>query len=193
MIVFASNHDHAGNTPRGLRLLHDAGPSDPRRRLEAAFILLSPFTPLVFMGREYGELAPFPYFVDHGDPVLVESVRLGRRNEFADSDWDGGIADPADPATFASAVIDPTLAERGPHARLLAMYTELLRLRRELRVLTDPSADQTVELDGSVLTVRRIGGRSGTTTTTRARITSAASRSIWGAAARCARLRLGRR
>ena len=158
MIVFASNHDHAGNTPLGLRMLHEGGPTDPRRRLEAAFILLSPFTPLIFMGREYGETAPFPYFVDHGDPRLVEAVREGRRSEFAEVDWQGGVADPADPATFASAVIDPSISETGPHARVLAMYTELLRLRREVTVLTDGAADQTVELDGPMLTVRRHGG-----------------------------------
>jgi maltooligosyltrehalose trehalohydrolase len=155
MIVFSSNHDHAGNTPRGLRMLHEGGPTDPRRRLGAAFVLLSPFTPLIFMGREYAETAPFPYFVDHGDPELVEAVRRGRRREFADADWEGGVADPADPATFESAVIDPSIADDGPHARALALYTELLRLRREIPVLTAASASQVVRLDGLVLVLVR--------------------------------------
>lgn len=166
LIVFASNHDHVGNTPRGERMLHDGGPTDPRRRLGAAFILLSPFTPLLFMGREYGETAPFPYFVDHGDPELIEAVRHGRRQEFADVDWDRGIADPSDPATFESAVIDPSVASTGPHAQLLAMYRELLRLRRELGILTDSAATQQVALDGDILTVRRVGAAPGSVVST---------------------------
>jgi maltooligosyltrehalose trehalohydrolase len=154
-VVFATNHDHVGNTPRGERMLHGADPADPRRRLAAAFVLLSPFTPLLFMGEEYGETAPFPYFVDHGDPELVEAVRRGRQAEFAGVDWEGGIADPADPATFTSAVLDPSLGESGPHAALLAMYTELIRLRRDEPVITDPDAEQRVVLDGKLLTVIR--------------------------------------
>jgi maltooligosyltrehalose trehalohydrolase len=136
-------------------MLHDAELSDPRRRLAPTFILLSPFTPLLFMGEEYGDPAPFPYFVDHGDHDLVEAVRRGRKAEFSGVDWEGGIADPADPATFAAAVLDPSLAESGGRAALLAMYTELLRLRRDEPVLTDPGAEQQVLLDGSLLTVVR--------------------------------------
>ncbi len=154
-IVFSQNHDHTGNTPQGKRLLHDAGPSDPRLRLAAATILLSPFTPMLFMGEEYGERAPFPYFIDHGDADLVEAVRRGRRREFSGNDWTGGVADPADPATFDAAVLDPACADHQPHAGLLAMYTELLRLRREHRVLTDPRASQTVESDATSITIKR--------------------------------------
>lgn len=159
-IVFSTNHDHVGNTPRGERMLHDAGIADPRRRLAAAFILLSPFTPMLFMGEEYGETAPFPYFVDHGDPDLVEAVRRGRRAEFSDVDWAGGVADPADPATFTAAVLDPSLGDSGPHAGLLAMYTELIRLRRDLPILTDAAAEQRVVLDGGLLTVIRTSATS---------------------------------
>ncbi len=158
-IVFDTNHDHVGNTPSGARLLADADPGDPRHRLAAAAVLLSPFTPMLFMGEEYGETAPFPYFIDHGDPELVEAVRQGRQREFADADWSGddgpGVADPADPATFAAAVLDPTLTEHEPHRSRLAMYTELLRLRREHPVLTDPAAEQHVSIVEDVIVVAR--------------------------------------
>ena len=154
-VIFSTNHDHVGNTPRGDRLLSDATPDDPRRRLAAAFVLLSPFTPMLFMGEEYGEPAPFPYFIDHGDPELVEAVRQGRQREFSGVDWEGGVADPADPATFEAAVLDPSIASSGLHARLLAMYTALLRIRREHPVLTDANAIQTVDLDSAVLTLSR--------------------------------------
>jgi maltooligosyltrehalose trehalohydrolase len=156
-IVFDTNHDHVGNTPDGARMLAEAGPDDPRHRLAAASILLSPFTPLLFMGEEYGEIAPFPYFVDHGDPDLVQAVRQGRRDEFADTDWSdrGTVADPADPATFASAVLDATLADREPHRSRLEMYTELLRIRREHLVLTDSTARQEVSVVGDTIFVVR--------------------------------------
>jgi maltooligosyltrehalose trehalohydrolase len=110
---------------------------------------------MLFMGEEYGETAPFPYFVDHGDADLVEAVRQGRQREFSGVDWEGDVADPADPATFAAAVLDPTLTEREPHRSRLAMYTELLRLRREHGVLTDPAAHQHVSTVGDTLFVVR--------------------------------------
>ncbi len=154
-VVFDTNHDHVGNTPAGARLLADADPNDPRRRLAAAAILLSPFTPMLFMGEEYGETAPFPYFIDHGDPELVEAVRAGRQREFSGADWSGGVADPADPATFERAILDVTLTEREPHRSRLAMYTELLRIRREHPVLTDPAAQQHVSIVGDTMFVVR--------------------------------------
>ncbi|MET0910928.1 MAG: malto-oligosyltrehalose trehalohydrolase, partial [Ilumatobacteraceae bacterium] len=90
-VVFSSNHDHVGNTPAGGRPSFDQA----QRILAAATIVLSPFTPMLFMGEEYGEPAPFPYFVDHGDTDLLEAVRVGRRNEFARSEWTEAVADPA--------------------------------------------------------------------------------------------------
>jgi maltooligosyltrehalose trehalohydrolase len=157
-VVFDTNHDHVGNTPRGDRMLADAEPGDPRHRLAAAAVLLSPFTPMLFMGEEYGELAPFPFFVDHSDPELIEAVRRGRSEEFALSEGGDGIADPADPTTFRDAVIDPSLAESEPHRSHLEMYTELLRLRRELPIVTADDADQTTTLDGEAMTVTRTLG-----------------------------------
>ena len=157
-IIFDQNHDHVGNTPDGRRLLAAAGPGDPRLRLAAAAVLLSPFTPMLFMGEEYAETAPFPYFIDHGDPGLVEAVRQGRRAEFSGVDWSGDVADPADPDTFARAVLDPTLAEVEPHRSVLAMYRELLGLRRTHAVLTSAAATQEVRLDGSTLLVERALG-----------------------------------
>ena len=60
-------------------------------KMAAGIILLSPNLPLLFMGEEYGETAPFPYFVSHSDPGLdrgraprtprgVRIVRLGGRS-----------------------------------------------------------------------------------------------------------------
>lgn len=137
LVVFAQNHDQVGNRPRGDRL--GAVLTPDRLRLAAAAVLLSPYLPLIFMGEEYGEPAPFPYFVSHGDPALVEAVRRGRREEFAAFAWQGGVPDPQAEATFRSARLDRTLRDREPHCRLLAFYRELLRLRRELPPLRRPS------------------------------------------------------
>jgi maltooligosyltrehalose trehalohydrolase len=157
-VVFTTNHDHVGNTARGERMLSDDPDRWAKLRLAASAILLSPFTPMLFMGEEYGEVAPFPYFVDHTDPELVEAVRRGRTEEFAHLGGSDGIADPADPSTFRAAVLDPSLAESEPHRSHLAMYTELLRLRRELDIVTHRDADQSVTLQGEAMTVTRTLG-----------------------------------
>ena len=150
-VVFTSNHDHVGNTPAGAR-----PPYDHRRRLvAAAAVLLSPFTPLLFMGEEYGETAPFPFFVDHGDADLLEATRTGRQEEFAAAEWTDEVLDPADPATFEAAVLDPSLADQPEHAEVLAAYTELIALRRHHPVVHAPDAEQSVSRVGDAVVVTR--------------------------------------
>ena len=153
-VAFSSNHDHVGNTPNGAR-----PPFDHRQRLvAAAAVVLSPFTPLLFMGEEYGETRPFPYFVDHSDPALIEAVREGRAQEFARSEWSEPVADPADPATFEAAILDPSITTIEPHRSILAAYTELLALRRVHGVVHDPTAEQRVQRTGDAIVVeRRLG------------------------------------
>ena len=75
-VLFAQNHDHVGNRPQGDRLASIVGAG--ALRLAAAVLLLSPGVPLLFMGEEYGETAPFAYFVDHADSELRQAVRRGR-------------------------------------------------------------------------------------------------------------------
>jgi maltooligosyltrehalose trehalohydrolase len=155
-VVFTSNHDHVGNTPTGARPPYDRS----QRLLSAAAVLLSPFTPMLFMGEEHADPAPFPYFVDHGDEGLLEATRQGRRREFRD-DWTEDIADPGDPATFAGAVLHRDLGATEPHRTVLAAYTELLALRRRVAVLRG-DAEQTVTCHGETVVVdrRRDGQRS---------------------------------
>jgi maltooligosyltrehalose trehalohydrolase len=152
-VGFAQNHDHIGNRPRGDRLSTLVG--FDVLRLIAAVVLLSPGTPLLFMGEEYGEPAPFPYFVDHGDPALIEAVRTGRAEEFAGG-WSEASLDPADPATFQLAVLDGSLVEKGDHARLRALYQYLIHLRHHHPVLSRSSAHEVgAEVRGHELRVRR--------------------------------------
>ena len=129
-VVFSQNHDQIGNRMHGERL-SQLVPSEALK-LAAAAVILSPFVPLLFMGEEYGEEAPFPFFVSHGDPDLVEAVRQGRREEFRTFTWAGEPPDPQSPETFASAVLQWNSQTQGRHALLRGFYQELLRLRREV-------------------------------------------------------------
>ncbi len=140
-IVCVQNHDQVGNRAVGDRLGDTL--SLAQLRLAAGAMLLSPFTPLIFMGEEYAEPAPFQFFTDHGDPELVRGVREGRKIEFAAFVEAHGqdLPDPQDPATFARSKLDHGLREAGRHKVLRDLYRELLRLRRELPALRAESLD----------------------------------------------------
>ncbi len=129
-VAFSQNHDQIGNRPWGERLGHLISPAAVR--LAAAAVILSPFTPLCFMGEEYGETAPFLYFVDHGDPQLIEAVRRGRREAMAACGCRGEAPDPQDPETMARSRLDLTLLAQEPHHTLWRYYQELFKLRREM-------------------------------------------------------------
>ncbi len=127
-VVFSQNHDQIGNRMIGDRLDHHLDPA--RRGLVAATVLLSPFTPMLFMGEEYGDPAPFPFFVDHQDRGLLDAVRSGRKEEFSSFGWRGDPPDPGARETFESAVLDSALSEHADHLRLAELYRRLLHLRR---------------------------------------------------------------
>ena len=138
-IVFHQNHDQVGNRMLGERL-GELVPFDALK-LAAAATSLSPFIPLLFMGEEYAEPAPFLYFVSHTDPALVEAVRKGRAEEFASFNWQGQTPDPQSEETFRRSTLDLSLRRQGRHAALLAFYMELLRLRREHPALANLSKE----------------------------------------------------
>lgn len=127
-IVFAQNHDQVGNRAMGERLA--ALTSFEALKLAAALVLWSPYVPLLFMGEEYGESAPFHYFTSFSDGVLAEAVRRGRREEFARLSWSIEVPDPQDPATFKRSGLHLELRDKPLHRRLLAFYGELIRLRK---------------------------------------------------------------
>lgn len=138
-VVCAQNHDQVGNRIFGERLSQLV--SFDALKLAAGVVLMSPFIPLLFMGEEYGEPAPFPYFVSHSDPALVEAVRRGRREEFAAFAWKGEPADPQDEETFLQAKLNHKLYHEGQHKVLLEFYKEVIRLRNSVRALTMLSKD----------------------------------------------------
>jgi maltooligosyltrehalose trehalohydrolase len=132
-VVFAQNHDQVGNRLRGERLSELV--SFEGLKLAAGVVLLSPFIPLLFMGEEYGEPAPFQYFVSHSNPALIEAVRQGRREEFASFQWREEPPDPQDEATFLRSKLNHKL-RREKHRQLLGkFYKELIRLRKTISPL----------------------------------------------------------
>jgi len=119
IVAAAQNHDQVGNRALGDRL------PGSKRRVAAAIVLFSPYTPLLFQGEEYGETAPFRFFTDHIDPFIAEATREGRRREFQHfAGFRGEVPDPQDPESFERSKLVPREAEQ--------LYVDLLRLRREL-------------------------------------------------------------
>src|SRR5204863_7341167 len=132
-VVFSQNHDQIGNRLQGERLSKLV--SYEALKLAAGVVLFSPYIPLIFMGEEYGEEAPFLYFISHGDPDLIEAVRRGRKEEFREFQWQGELSDPQSEETFLRSRISWEHREKGRHRTLLELYRTLIRLRKEIPVL----------------------------------------------------------
>lgn len=128
-VVCTQNHDQVGNRARGERLT--ALVDTEALKLAAGITLLSPLTPLLFMGEEYGEIAPFQYFVSHGDQDLVEAVRKGRLEEFSSFDWVEEVPDPQAESTFEASRLNHSLEEGEPHRMILRFYKHLIRFRND--------------------------------------------------------------
>ncbi len=155
-VVFAQNHDQVGNRALSERLSQII--SFEGLKLAAGAVLLSPFIPLLFMGEEYGEKSPFPYFVSHTEPELIEAVRRGRRDEFAAFRWQGEMPDPQDEATFLSAKLNRGLCGEGRHRTLLELYKELIQLRKGIPALAHLSKEDMEALsyeEHKILFIRR--------------------------------------
>ena len=136
-VVSLQTHDQVGNRAQGDRI--GAALSEGMRRIGAALLLTSPFTPQLFMGEEWGASTPWQYFTDHPEPDLAQAVRDGRRAEFAAYGWPPDqVPDPQDPNTFAHSALTWDEVEREPHKGLLEWYRALIALRRAESDLADP-------------------------------------------------------
>lgn len=138
LVTFTQNHDQVGNRARGDRL--DATAGDAGARVAAGLVMMGPFTPMLWMGEEYGENAPFQYFVSHTDEALIEAVRHGRKSEFADFHEDDEVPDPQDVNTFKRSKLRWERRAEAGHLARLKYYTELLRMRRAVDVPSKTAA-----------------------------------------------------
>jgi maltooligosyltrehalose trehalohydrolase len=111
--------------------------SNERAKIGAALVLTAPFTPMLFMGEEWGATTPWQYFTDHENDELANAVREGRRAEFAAFGWQPDeVPDPQDPATFERSRLNWPEIAVAPHADVLDWYRALIRLRKQWPDLT---------------------------------------------------------
>lgn len=162
-VASLNTHDQVGNRALGDR--PSASLSPGRLAVGAALLLTSHYTPMLFMGEEWGARTPWLFFTDHSEPELAEAIRAGRQHEFGDHGWaqlygaeDLQVPDPQSVATFTASRLDWSEPASGEHARLLAFYRELIALRRSLPDLATADRSATsVRFDPGTgwLTMRR--------------------------------------
>jgi maltooligosyltrehalose trehalohydrolase len=158
-VVYAQNHDQVGNRCYGDRLAQIV--SFEHLKIAAGAVVLSANIPLLFMGEEYGEPAPFQYFVSHSDAQLIEAVRRGRSEEFRRFCWQGEVPDPQSEETFLRSKLNWKLQDGGQHQTLRRFYQELLRLRRDVPALAKlDKQSMRVESSEKTLLVERWHGLS---------------------------------
>ncbi|KTC68349.1 Malto-oligosyltrehalose trehalohydrolase [Legionella birminghamensis] len=145
LVVCLQNHDQIGNRAQGERL--SVLVNDAKLKLGAGLLLTAPFIPLLFMGEEYGEPAPFLYFISHSDPKLIEAVRQGRRREFA-HEPNHLLSDPQDTKTFEASKLNHALKQQAKHQHLWKYYQQLIHLRKSFEAISSMDKDaQTIQWD----------------------------------------------
>ncbi len=148
-IAYLQNHDQVANTFYGRRLHGLTSPA--RLRAMTALFLLSPHTPMLFMGQEFAASTPFAFFADHGEQLggAVQSGRAEFMKQFvhyAAPDAQARLLDPTLLQTFERSKLD--FRDRERHAEILALHRELLALRRGDAVISRQDRDC---IDGAVL------------------------------------------
>lgn len=151
VVAYVQNHDQVGNRPIGDRLAAQVGVE--AAKAAAGLVMTSPFVPLLFMGEEYGELAPFLYFVDHAGTALMDAVRRGRAEEARDFGWVAATRDPTAPAALG----DSRLTRR-EQPGVAAYYAALLAWRRHPALAARQLADVHAHTGAAAVAVERSGG-----------------------------------
>ena len=140
-----SNHDQVGNRIHGERIQESIGAA--AYRALSLFLCLVPYTPLLFMGQEWGTRSPFHYFTNMPEELGLK-IAEGRKREFLERKV---VTDPAeletmpnpqDEKTFLASKLDWPELQMKQHHRLLELYRAGLKLRRELFGGVNPSRDQ---------------------------------------------------
>jgi maltooligosyltrehalose trehalohydrolase len=136
-VVCVQNHDQVGNRAVGDRITELASPG--LVHVGAVLLLTSPYTPMLWMGEEWGTRRRWPFFTSHPEPELAKATAEGRIAEFEGYGWDtDAVTDPQDPEAYREAILDWAELTRPPHADTLALYRRLIALRRDEPDLTDP-------------------------------------------------------
>ncbi|MEV1288555.1 malto-oligosyltrehalose trehalohydrolase [Micromonospora sp. NPDC049679] len=155
-VAYLQNHDQIGNRAVGDRVASTLSPG--LLRVGATLLLTAPFTPMLFMGEEWGASTPWQFFTSHPEPELAAAVGNGRRREFAAHGWpEGDIPDPQDPATFARSRLDWAELEKPEHRETYDFYRRLIALRKSRPDLSDPRLDRVDVRHGDRFVVVRRG------------------------------------
>jgi maltooligosyltrehalose trehalohydrolase len=126
-------------------------------KVAAGMVLLSGGIPLLFMGEEYGEDAPFFYFMSFQDRELIEAVREGRKKEFAEFKWRGEPEDPYDKKTFSRSKLHWDKINSGHNGVMLEFYKALIKTRNLIDTGMDAkdSFDAGVSEENKIITITR--------------------------------------
>jgi maltooligosyltrehalose trehalohydrolase len=145
-VVFIQNHDQIANTNQGKRLSQLV--SLDQFKVAATLLLCSPYVPLLFMGQEFADTAPFLYFTSYLDSSLAKLVTEGRRREHGEFEVSAEFFDPQARDTFEKSKITWPLLETASHAEILGFYRQVIALRKTWPCLSNCRKDLTrVEID----------------------------------------------
>lgn len=153
-VAFLQDHDQVGNRAVGDRI-HETITSS-QHAAAAALYLLSPYTPMLFMGEEWAASTPFPFFSELG-PELGPMVTQGRAREFSRMGWDTTVPDPQSPQTMRNAVLRWDERSLHSHARMLDWYKLLIRIRHDQPEIMNPKLSRTTieKQDDDTIVMRR--------------------------------------
>jgi maltooligosyltrehalose trehalohydrolase len=140
-VAFLQNHDQIANTSQGSRLPRLV--SLDQCKLAASLLLCSPCLPLLFMGEEFADTAPFQFFTSYGDPALARAVTEGRWKEFEELARAGDFAHPQAVETFERSRVTWSLTGEPEHNSMLHLYRDLIALRKRWPCLSNGRKDLT--------------------------------------------------
>jgi maltooligosyltrehalose trehalohydrolase len=159
-VVFSQNHDQVGNRVKGERLSALVGFES--LKVSAATVLLSSNIPLLFMGEEYGEDAPFLYFMSFHGEQLIKSVREGRKKEFSAFNWQSEPDDPYEENTFLKSKLRWDKIKTDKSRILLEYYKKLIQIRISTSALFKKEKfDVNANKHTKVLSITRLQGKTG--------------------------------
>jgi maltooligosyltrehalose trehalohydrolase len=155
-VVYLQNHDQIGNRALGDRISQTLSPG--MLRVGATLLFTAPFTPMLFMGEEWGARTPWQFFTSHPEPELAAAVASGRRREFAAHGWpEADVPDPQDPQTFERSRLDWAELDKPEHRDLFDFYRRLIALRKSSADLSDPRLDKVDVRYGNQFLIMRRG------------------------------------
>jgi maltooligosyltrehalose trehalohydrolase len=134
-IICSQNHDQVGNRAFGERL--STLISFESYKLAACLVVLTPFTPMLFMGQEFYETAPFQYFISHSDPELIKAVQKGRRDEFRQFNWEQVVPDPFAEETFLNSKLQWDNLQVSKNLAICELHKKLIEYRKNNSVFKE--------------------------------------------------------